>query len=334
MTTSTYSSHSVMKHLLRPFLLAGIGLLLSSGTVRAALIFEAGFDSANIVNVGGTGALNSNTAIYQSSLTTANPLGQGSYLHVLKNSTTSSGGYRAVVNFTPTSAANSWGALSTKVGDYVHLNGGADLFFRVNSLPLFYANWFRPIDLTLGAPSSGSGVLRIALFSESAANSFKLYIQGESGAITNSGGSTVSSITLTGTLPITTGVNASINHLGFTFSTDADGWITASLFGNTDGSAIDTSGTALATATFKINSSVVTTGLTDGNFSLIGGTNSGTENSSDIDYDLFRLYDAAPASFSAISSIPEPASIAMLSGLVALLACGVTRRMRRRQGRL
>jgi hypothetical protein len=320
-----------MKRLLRPFLLAGIGLLFSApGTVRAALIFEADFDSANIVNVGGTGALNSNSAIYQSSLTAADPLGQGSYLHVLKNSTTSSGGYRAVANFTPASAANSWGALSTKAGDYVHLNGGADLFFRVNSLSSFYDNWFRPIDLTSGSPASDSGVLRIALYSGTLGD-FKLFIQGESGSITNSGGSTVSSITLTGTLPVTTGVNASINHIGFTFSTDADGWITARLFGRTDGGAIDTSGTALATATFKINSSVVTTGLTSGGFSLNGGTNSGTANSSDIDYDLFRLYDAAPASFSAI---PESQSVAALAGLMAVLACGVTRRMRWRQGRI
>ncbi|WP_043586742.1 hypothetical protein [Geminisphaera colitermitum] len=321
MTTTHYSSYSVTKRLLPSLLLlAGFGFLLlaSPDTARAALIFEAGFESGNIVTVGGTGALGSNTAIYQRSLTTANPLGQGSYLHVVKNSTTTSGGYFPAVTFTPTSAANSWAALSTKVDDYVHLNGGADLFFRVNSLPSVYDNWFRPIDLTGGTPTGG--VLRIAL-SANSTNSFNLLISGGSGSMINASGSTVSSISVNGSLAVTTGATASINHIGFTFSTAADGWITAKLFGRTDGGAIDTSGTALATVTFKINSSVVTTGLTGGNFSLLGGSNSGTTNSSDIDYDLFRLYNSAPASFSAIAPIPESATSSVLFGVLGALAC-------------
>lgn len=318
MTTNKHAPHHAIKQLLPTralLLLAGFGLLIVSAPTHAALIFEAGFDSANIVKTGGSGALNKTSSIYTTIKTDdTNPLGQGSYLHVEKSGANSSGGYYKAATFTPTSSSNSWGAMSSIPGNYLHLNGGADLFFRVNSLTETYANWFRPIDTTDGsAPTNGA--LRIYLAADDT-STFKLTIGGGTNSIIKSDNTTASSITLNAALAITTGTGASTNHIGFIFSTSNDGWITASIFGNTDGGAIDTSKAPLATATFKINASVVTTGLSDGAFSLHAGSNSGNK-TSNIDYDLFRLYDSAPSSFSAIA-IPEPASTAVLLGILTM----------------
>ncbi|AHF90427.1 hypothetical protein OPIT5_09685 [Opitutaceae bacterium TAV5] len=294
-------------------------------STRAALIFEADFaSSSQIVSIGGTGVVNAGDANWSASIEDTNSLGQGSYLNRVNNGSGSATTSSYVADFTPTSAANSWAAMSTVSGANVVLNGGADLFFRVNSVTdASKVNWFRPID-TRGRGTTDTSGLRLVLNANSATTFTLELLAGGGAAFTDkTTGNTSSSVKISAPLSYTFGA---VNHIGFTFSTDDDGWVTMKLFTQADGDAIDITGASLpsaSTATFKISSSIAGNGFANSQLLLGGGDPSAT--ASNIDYDLFRLYDSAPSTF---SSIPEPSTAALLTALPALLLVVSMRRRR------
>lgn len=291
------------------------GTLLTGATAQAAIVFQADFNnatSAGLVTIGGTGALRT-SAHYTPSIETTNTWLDAGYLRIVNHKTATSGASNAVT-LTPASAASSWAALHTG-GNKSVLNGGADFFVRVASIDETRADaWFRPIDFG----SVNDGGLRLILESQGT-DQLRLQIHSAANGLIRTNETTAGTLTATGTFNFSQG---DIAHIGFTFATDTDGWITMNLFATKTTGAIDTSSATdrIASLTFKIDSSIVTSGLGSGVFTLNGGYLSGT--ASTLDFDSFRIYDEVPASF---SSIPEPSVASMLIGGAALMLAAARR---------
>lgn len=301
---------------LRPLAFLTAGLLCSGSSALAAIVFQADFNdstSAGLVSLGGTGALRTSTS-FTATVATSDSWYSGGYLRIVNPKTATSGASSAIT-LTPSSSASSWAAFHTG-GNTSILNGGSDFFVRVASIDSTRANsWFRPIDFG----STTSGGLRLILESQGT-DQLRLQIQSPANGLIRENSTTASVLTATGTFSFDQG---DIAHIGFTFSTDANGWITMNLFAAKTTGAIDTASTAdrIASLTFKIDQSIVTSGFGSGAFYLNGGYLAGTENT--LDFDSFRLYDAVPASF---SGIPEPSLASAIIGGAALIAVTVRRK--------
>jgi hypothetical protein len=80
--------------------------------------------------------------------------------------------------------------------------------------------------------------------------------------------------------------------------------VTLKVYGNTDGSRIDTEKRVdlLGSTSFKVNGRVVTEGITSGAFTFnIGGASlNGAGAGRSVEADTLRIYDAVPSSFSGI----------------------------------
>lgn len=291
------------------------GLFASSA--GAAIVFQADFNDSTtgLVSLGGTGTLRTSSH-YTATVESLNPLLSGGYLRVTNPKTATSGTGNAVT-LTPTTAANSWASLHTG-GSLSTLNGGADFFVRLVSINETRTNsWFRPIDFG----STANGGLRLIMESQGD-DQLRLQIHSASNGLIRENNTTTGTLTAAGTFDFNAG---DIAHIGFTFSTDANGWITMSLFAAKTNGGIDTTSAThrLASVTFKIDETIASSGLASGQFFLSGGYLAGTENT--VDFDSFRLYDSAPPSF---SGIPEPGAASMIIGGAAALVALSVRRQR------
>jgi hypothetical protein len=119
-----------------------------------------------------------------------------------------------------------------------------------------------------------------------------------------------------------------VYHLGVTYATDVDGNVVVRLFGVEGSGVISTSAATfaeglLASSTFNLNESVVTstTGLPTGayDFGILQSSNAARTQ----DFDEFRLYNAVPVEFAA--NVPEPT----VAGLLLVGGLLVARRSRR-----
>lgn len=287
-----------------------LGLLSAcsaTSSLTAAVTFQANFDDAtHLVSSGGTGVLNS-SSYYTRSITDVPALAGGNFLKIV-NPQTATGGLSSAVTFSPDGAGHSWAAMHTG-GDKAILNGAADFFVRFEEVGVASGNsWFRPIDIG----SSTAGGLRLILSSQTDSK-LSLQILGEAGSLTTATNTSTSSRTINSNLVVAQG---DVLHLGLTFATDPSGWVTMSLFGTSGVGQMDASSTSsalLGSIIFKINTGVVTSGLPSGSFNFSGGYLQ--YNTSTMDFDTFRLYDAAPATFGAI---PEPGGLALTFGGLAL----------------
>ena len=285
-------------------------------SAHASLIFEAPFDHWGTVH-GGTLTESTRRNDGTVTLETANPLGvaSGGYVNV----TRTRGGKDLfhIGDVTPTGPASSLGALFSVGEEWVSFQGGLDFYYRINSISNpSYNNWMRPIDL--GGPVQ-PGEIRMILHSLTA-STLRFHLLGEAGtsAFTNAKGQPVSEIIFDTAYADLSTVGV-VNHIGLTFETDADtGWITVRSFAQKGQDGIATSGTPLGSVQFKINSDVVTKGLSTGGWSLGAGHGNYEDALYSIDYDSLRIYNAVPESFAAI---PEPGQLglALIGGVACLV---------------
>jgi len=283
------------------FVLASV-LLLPAG-MNAALIFQADFKgtgtgtggAADMVTFGGTGSLATATGV-TNSIAGATPFGGvgGNYL----SCSTAAGAAvflpLATVNFG--SVANSFAALQgLNVGSYTTLNGAFDVFFRPNAIVPGDSGYFRPVDTIGGAGGEG---LRL-IFNGNAGGGLVFEIHGNAGdpVLNFTGGPGAShsnnSAILTGGAITTPG---QIYHAGFTLQTDATGLITMRMFLQPGTGPIETNGTPLSSATFRLNASIVGIAFDGADPWTLREFSAHTTPVS-VDYDTVRLYDSDPGSF-------------------------------------
>ncbi|MDD5199429.1 MAG: dockerin type I domain-containing protein [Terrimicrobiaceae bacterium] len=291
------------------FSLAFISLSLCG---RAALIFE---DDASSIT-GGVRSLGSASSITAASPLVASP-DSGSYL---KSSLAVGDAGATIVTYTPAGPANSWSALtgSVTVGGttYVTLNGGFDLFVRVNTAEAGTA-WFRPVDISTKTASAG---MRLIL---NGAGGSQIQLEISTASATGLGSSpgsftTNDSFNLPNSIsgagnPMTPGTVA---HLGITFNTNpGTGQVTMKLFGASNGGAIDTSsnlvgiGNLIGMQTFYISAaavgaSVLPTGAWSPTARSYPSATFGT--ATNVDYDTIRLWNSDPGTFPGLSATPPP----------------------------
>lgn len=310
---------------------AAAALLLALAIpASAALIFEADFNgsgsgtggASDIVALGGTGVLGNMgyAGTSTATVTNASSMGQGNYLAAVLAPVSGQANVPTVV-FTPTSAASSWSALSstTASGTRISLNGGFDSFVRTsvggatasNLARLVNASDFASTGLMIDFTNGNGGGLALVLYSPTNA------ISGDNVTFNRANAYLGTSFNLTAD---------TVTHVGFTYSTDATGKITMSLFARNDDQAIDTTSIAdrIATTSFYVDSSVsggVSLAGTDFNVKMWNGSG---VNPSEADVDLYRIYDSAPTLFTAV---PEPSAMAYVGiGLVGLVIGLKTRR--------
>lgn len=289
---------------------------------HAAEIFHSSFDSAAGTNngsaitgvTGGTAAIRHNGTGSSAVVTTAPDLGGDGYLETSIPST--SPGTPQGATFTPASAANSLAAMYSVSNGQAGLNGGFDFFVRSDT-DVTAADQFRPLDV--GAPAT-AGLRLTYADTNSSTLRVEVITQGVNGFTDNTG--TKAAYT-SAPFSMTAG---NTYHVGVTFSTDASGNVTLRQFGIAGTGAIDTSAATpaeglLGSLTFNFNESVVMQGFNSGSYDFGILRTAGAAKQQD--YDEFRLYDSAPAEFSAI---PEPTAAGFIT--LATIA-GIARRKRR-----
>ena len=281
-------------------------LLLCSTVARAGLVFDADYSGSGIslVTTGGTATGPSAPTggwVGSYGITSGSCMGQASYLDLNFSQTATSGGY-SPVTFTPTNSSTSLASITTgTAGGYLRLNGAIDFFYRPVIVPTATtANWFRPLDVN----NQSNGGLRIILLNDPTSNSqlqLQLYAS-PSAAFTPSGNQTNATVSGNSISLTSTGSNFSltsqgVSHIGIGFSTNSStGVVTFSLYGLNDAGAINTgsgSPQLLAQAQFKINSTLVTTGLSNAAFPFPFFYPMSNAVAEQIDYDAFRIYSSS-----------------------------------------
>lgn len=282
---------------------AALAYCLSVGRLQAAVVFEAGFSGPgngkggayDMVSVGGAGKLNSDTTGQIIPHVSGDfPLGDsGGYFEYAVNPTNTTTTF-SVSTFTPNAATNSLDAMTSVVnGDRV-INGGIDFFFRADRA--MTGGEMRALD----SSNTGNGGLRFVFTTQAPGLRLEV-ISNTGGLFTGSeNGNATSSQTVTG--PFTFAADT-VYHFGLSFATDGEGNVTAKLWCQEGTGAIDlTNATPVATLTFGINESVVTSGFATGDFNLgqvrtVNVTTPITEA-----YDQLRIYDATPTAFGALEN--------------------------------
>ncbi len=331
---------SVMRHVSTVFMAAGMGALLafSAGGLKAdaAVVFQADYNgpggsaggTTNIVTFGGgcTGLFSNAFQAVQISGTQPFTLTSSNHLNVHWNQT--AGG--VFLTYAPAGASNSFasfvGPNLTNGGHvYLNLNGGFDVFVRLNVAdtndsgagPGRSSSWLGAeyCDGNLINGTSGLGVYLTGV----GYGALRLQLTaGHPNAITNftrifgTSGSTSPSV---GAAAYIFGDSApnlfaipNIWHIGYTFSTDANGLITMKSFGVAGTGPIDPTSTAneLYGATFKFDAAYAGTNPLGGNWYQSGFASAGV----DYDYDQMRLYNTPPTNFTALatnaSALPGP----------------------------
>lgn len=279
--------------------------------LRADLILEANFNGAgtgtggvaDIVNLGGTGAL----VAYTSSIVVpaaAPGMGQGNFLHLDVNGdgvTSPSNGLAGGVDITPASDANSFKAMNTVSGGSVTLHGAFDFFLRNDNIA---GNLGQIIDCGTAA----GGGIRVIVQQNNSSNSirFRLYSYtgsaGGEGFLTGAGFATPNQNAIIDA-PFTP-AEGTIYHLAFTMSTDSGtGISTMNLYMRADAQAISTASSAdrIGTFEFKIKGPNITAGMPSGKFLFgFGGTVNPATPDREVSVDVLRLYDSMPAEFPAL----------------------------------
>jgi len=283
-----------------------MAICLTAGQGLAAVVFEAGFNGTgggtggafDLATAGGTCTLDSGTSgqVFSKCSKDKPMAGGGGYFNCVMISTNFS--QLNTATFKPGSVSNSLDSMTAVVGGDRVLNGGFDFFFRADT-ELVNAE-MRALDsdnrskgglrFTFGSIASGpTRGLRLEMIS----NTDGL----RSGSET---GSASASLNVFGAFPMTSNT---VYHIGLTFATDAEGTVTAKLWGQAGTGAIDlTTATPVATLTFGINESVVTNGFQTGDF-IFSQLRPGPFNIAKPmtqDFDQFRLYNATPTSFGAL----------------------------------
>ena len=312
-----YSEMSFQKQLKEPsmsiFLRTSFTLLLLllwSMAAHGGLVFEADYTGSgnSLVTTGGTatgpiqptGSWVGLTNVWSKSC-----MGQTSYLDLNFSQTATSGGY-SPVTFTPTNSSTSLASITTgTTGGYLLLNGAIDFFYRPVIVPTATTgNWFRPLDVN----NQSNGGLRIIVVNNPASNSqlqLQLYAS-PSTAFTASG--TQTNATVSGNSVSLTSISSNfsltspgVSHICIGFSTNSStGVVTFSLYGLNDAGAINTasgSSELLAQAQFKINSTVVTAGLSSAEFPFPFLYPMSSAVAEQIDYDAFRIYSGSVPSY-------------------------------------
>ncbi|MDD5199077.1 MAG: hypothetical protein PHC88_04680 [Terrimicrobiaceae bacterium] len=337
-------------------------LLLSAAGANAALVFEADYNgsdsgsggASDVVALGGTGTITGNNPNFVASDQSANPLdaGSGNYLNSLWPSTGAAGGSGFFANYTPASAASS---LASFVGanivngpnTFVNLNGGFDEFARLDIKDVGTtggpgdvgrsATWLSGF-YTVTTISGSNGMA--LTFSGLGYGAIRLQLDtGAAAGITNytklsAGNGSVSFAS--GNVAYMDGTADYFNdpnnyHLGLTFSTDANGLITAKVFARQDFGAIDTTSDAdlQYAATFNLDATAIGPNPIDSGAWHQAGFVSAAGAGASADYDTMRLYDSAPASFDALAAVPEPGILALAASAAGFL--GLTALWRRSQ---
>lgn len=258
---------------------------------QAAQVFSANFDGAAGTSV--TGVTGGSATLVNSTVQTATPLGDGGYLQLAPGS----GG----VTFTPASPANSLGSWSSAGGQAI--NGGLDFFIR----PVVTSTGTRFIHND--GPNGGLGIsihdgwdstIFIELLSPTLYSNFSNVV---GSSYSNADGLKIGNTTAT------TLTGGNIFHVGLMFSTDAANLVTGKLYIVPGAGAIDTSSATGLTGQLTFNVAA-NPGFTTG--AVLFGDPWGNKNTpSSPDFDAFRIYDAAPASFPGL--VPEPSVMAILA---------------------
>jgi hypothetical protein len=301
-------------------------------SANATVVFQADFNgsgagpdvASNIVTFGGTGVVN-NANPAQSNVDvnflSATPLssGSGGYLSLNDKGTFQTNNRAAAITFKPTDAASSFDSWYTNTSStlgYDTLNGGFDFLFRTTSSANLGNNTLRLLDINGGA----SGYRLILTTSATDKIVLQLLQNGTILATADSGHDSANLLA------------DNTYRLGATVTTDSSGKVTLSLFMATGDTTIDTT-----SATNRIASATTASALDGSNsisssFNSAAGFNFGLLQNSDadvktVDLDAFRIYNSAPTSFSSLSSIPEPGTVALLMG--TLIGAGVCFQRRR-----
>ncbi len=300
-------------------------------TASAALVFQADFNgtgsgtggASDMVTLGGTGQFtgtSSSSNVY-SSISSSTPLttGGGNYLS-LDDQGQSSSYSPTGAGFSPNSAASSFDSWYTDNGTsgFDTLNGGVDFFFRSTDVALS-TNQFRFLALY---GISGSDGLRFNLLSNNGALRFE-FLTGSSSAVSVGASSGILNLSANTTY-----------HIASTMETDGStGLITVKLFLAEGNTAIDTSSNTYLIASATSSSALddgstdtITQSFNSANGFTFGQYYNDNADTKVTDLDQFRIYDSIPAEFSAI---PEPETLALNFGSIALLAAfGLKRRAR------
>jgi len=284
---------------------AVLSVCLLSGRGLAAVVFEAGFNGRfsgiggayDLTTAGGTLTLDSGVSgQVTSKFSKDNPMaGGGGYFSCVMISTNFT--LLNTVTFKPGSATNSLDAMTSVAGGDRVLNGGFDFFFRANK-DISNAQ-VRALD----SDNRGKGGLRFTFgtLASGPTSGLRLEMIANTGGLLSGGegGGASANLNVLGAFPM---ASNTVYHLGLTFATDAGGTVTAKLWGQAGTGAIDlTTATPVATLTFGINESVVTNGFQTGDFVFNQLRPENILTAMTQEYDHFRIYNATPTSFGALS---------------------------------
>lgn len=298
-------------------------------TSPGSLIFEADFNGSgsgtggpsDMVTYGGTGVIfNNNGSKLTPTISTSSPMapGAGGNLSINDTGLQTVGGTGGGATFTPTSAANSFDAGYSTGPSFNSINGGFD-FFWISSAVDFNAmgNSLRFLD-----PNGGNSGLRMTLLLGNA-NSFRFELTSKNSSGTIIGNATVTSSPLTFTAD-------TLYHMGVTYSTDASGRVTTSIFFATGNTVIDTTSATNRIATFTtagvFDPLVTTHAFNSASQFQFGYMNNAMPDTKVLGIDTLRIYDSAPTSFGAV---PEPQSAALILSSLGVVTLTCRRRLLR-----
>lgn len=356
-TMTASPAHSNTRWISSGLAAAAASLVLCAGGAKADVVFQADFNGSDggtggptdIVTMGGTATIaavapggassniNNPGVNGTNQITSSTPWGGGSYFNSQVNNPGTLNTFQEPVTVTFTSAANSFASLqSTDVNGHTALNGGFDLFVRANSVPTVDCTWFRPIDISnqsgtaglrLILGSSPNGDIQFDLHSGTGALSNFTLISGTGGGGGFAYGSGQGALISSGNFHPN---SFSTEHIAFTFRTDANGLITAELFGVEGTGAIDATATPLISETFNLDATVVgSTVFGSGAWGTLGGT-AIPGSSFDASYDTVRIYSGTtPTSFDALAAVPEQSITTYTLAAAGLLGLIQLRRRRR-----
>ena len=249
------------------------------------------------------------------SISSVNPFTSASAAYLNASIPAGSAQSTNLVNYTPSSAANSWSALAgtMTVGTttYTTLNGGFDIFVRPGAGITSVGSWFRPVDVT---QISGTSGMRI-IFNGLSTNRLQLAVKtGSSAGLGATPGVFDKSDTFALPGAITTSIPGTftpggILHMAVTFSTAPSGQITMKVFEVAGAGAIDTSsdtvgvGNLLAKQSFYANAAAIgPNALPTGAWTMTARTDNGQPfaTATTVDYEGLRMYNSVPANFPAL----------------------------------